>query len=238
MVELAQVSAQWAAEAGTPVSRVAAEPAAHAPLATSLTDALASANLSFPCRDHRIKRLFDVLISGLCLIVLSPVMAIIWLAVVSTSRGPALFMSPRVGRYGRPFRMPKFRTMTVGSANCARETLIGADEQVTMVGRVLRRLGLDELPQLVCVLRGDMSLIGPRPLLPDDPGTIERVRFPAALTMRPGISGLAQVSGRNLVSPRRKARLDAFYARSASLSFDLHLMARTVSVVISGKGFM
>ena len=236
MVELAQVRARWASEAEAAVLRAPGEPAAPAPLATSLTDALASA--SFPCRSHRIKRLFDVLVSGVFLIMLSPVMAVIWLAVVATSRGPALFMSPRIGRYGRAFMMPKFRTMALGSKNCARETLTGADEHVTTVGRLLRRLGLDELPQLVCVLRGDMSLIGPRPLLADDPGTMERVRFPAALTMRPGISGLAQVSGRNLVSPRRKARLDAFYARSASLGFDLHLMARTVVVVISGKGFM
>ena len=236
MVEVAQLREGWTAGKGASASRVAIQVVASPAL--GLADAFASAHISFPCRDQRLKRLFDVVASAVCLVVLSPLMAIIWIAVVSTSRGPALFMSSRVGRYGRTFTMPKFRTMVVGVRSCSRESLDGAGDQVTLVGRVLRRLGLDELPQLVCVLRGDMSLIGPRPLLADDPGALERIRFPAALSMRPGISGLAQVSGRNLVSPRRKARLDAFYARSASLGFDMVLLARTLVVVVSGKGFI
>jgi O-antigen biosynthesis protein WbqP len=116
--------------------------------------------------------------------------------------------------------------------------LVDANDRVTFVGRALRRTGLDELPQLVSVLVGDMSLIGPRPLLVDDPGAAEREKFPDALDIRPGISGLAQVSGRNLVSPRRKARLDAFYARHPSLRFDMVLVARTLQVVVTGKGFL
>jgi O-antigen biosynthesis protein WbqP len=127
--------------------------------------------------------------------------------------------------------------MPISSPTCARETLECTFE-ITPVGRFLRRFGLDELPQLVSVLGGDMSLIGPRPLLADDPGAIERANFPSALEVRPGISGLAQVSGRNFVPARRKARLDAFYARSASVGFDLILIVKTVGVVISGKGFL
>jgi O-antigen biosynthesis protein WbqP len=128
--------------------------------------------------------------------------------------------------------------MRMDCPNRPREALPNANGQLTLVGRLLRRTGLDELPQLVSVLGGDMSLIGPRPLLVGDPGAVEREKFPDSMSIRPGISGLAQVSGRNLVSPRRKARLDAFYARKPSLRFDLMLMARTVWVVASGKGFL
>ena len=174
----------------------------------------------------------------LALILLLPLILFIWLLVIGTSSGPALHMSPRVGRYGRLFTMPKFRTMALGSRACAREALERGEEQITPLGRILRRTGLDELPQLACVLRGEMSFIGPRPLLADDPAIRERARFPRTLSMRPGISGLAQVSGRNMVSPRRKARLDALYARTASFGLDMALLARTLVVIVSGKGFL
>lgn len=184
------------------------------------------------------KRLFDIVVSAAGLIVLSPLLAIIWLVVIAASPGSAFFLSPRVGRFGRIFIMPKFRTMPEGSRACAREALSDGEAGITGVGRLLRRTGLDELPQLWCVLRGDMSLLGPRPLVAIDPCMAEREKFPDALDVRPGISGLAQVSGRNLVSPRRKARLDAFYARTGSLGFDLILLARTLVVIVTGKGFL
>ncbi len=183
------------------------------------------------------KRLFDVAISSAGLIVLSPLLAVIAIVVVCTSRGPAIHFSRRVGRRGQFFMMPKFRTMLVSAPICPRESLAGRDQRLTIVGRFLRRTGLDELPQLVCVLRGEMSLIGPRPLLADDPGSAERSKFPAALNVRPGISGLAQVCGRNALHARQKARLDAFYARTASLGFDLAILVRTVGVIVSGRGF-
>lgn len=183
-----------------------------------------------------LKRGLDVGASAIALVVLAPGMAVIAVLVRLSSPGPILYMSPRVGRYGRMFQMPKFRTMKVGTQLCARESL--GDDQVTPIGRVLRRIGLDELPQLWCVLRGDMSLIGPRPLIVDDPGANERAKFPVALQVRPGISGLAQVSGRNLVSPRRKARLDALYARGRSLGLDIVLIFKTLGVLISGRGFL
>lgn len=185
-----------------------------------------------------LKRAFDIVISAAALVALSPLMAMIYVLVVTTTPGPALHTSPRVGRFGRVFMMPKFRTMYVGGPSCAREALDDAEQQITPVGRLLRRSGLDELPQLVSVLRGEMSLVGPRPLLTNDPATHERAKFPSVLDVRPGISGLAQVSGRNLVTPRRKARLDAFYARTASLRFDLILLMRTVAVIVTGKGFL
>lgn len=184
-----------------------------------------------------LKRAFDVIAAAIALIVLAPVMLTIWLLVIGTSSGPALHMSPRVGRHGRLFTMPKFRTMAQGSPSCARESL-DCEEQITPVGKLLRRTGLDELPQLACILTGEMSFIGPRPLLADDPAVSERAKFPRVLGVRPGLSGLAQVSGRNLLSPRRKARLDALYARTASLWLDIVLLVRTAGVILSGKGFL
>lgn len=187
--------------------------------------------------DLPLKRAFDVIGAAVALIVLAPVMLTIWLLVIGTSKGSALHMSPRVGRYGRIFTMPKFRTMAQGSPSCARESL-DCEEQITPIGKLLRRTALDELPQLACILTGEMSFVGPRPLLADDPAISERAKFPRVLAVRPGLSGLAQVSGRNLLSPRRKARLDALYARSASLGLDIVLLVRTAGVIVSGKGFL
>lgn len=184
-----------------------------------------------------VKRVLDIAGASAALIGLSPIMGLTWLVVVSTSPGPALFWSARVGRHGRLFQMPKFRTLRKGMTVRPREAIEITGQDFTPVGKFLRRSGLDELPQLYCVLVGDMSLIGPRPLLATDPGARERSKYPEALMVRPGISGLAQVNGRNAVSPRRKARLDALYARTVSLRRDLVLMVKTVEVIVNGKGF-
>lgn len=128
--------------------------------------------------------------------------------------------------------------MYLEAPSTARELLPNAKEHITPLGGLLRRWSLDELPQLLCIVKGDMSFVGPRPLLPEDPGQAARHEFPDALAVRPGLSGLAQVRGRNLVSPRRKARLDAFYARTRSGPYDIEIFARTFLVLITGRGFM
>lgn len=184
------------------------------------------------------KRLFDIVLSAGLLAVLAPMLALIWLSIRASSAGPGLFWSDRVGYRGRIFAMPKFRTMRIDAPLMTREAMTLSDRYVTQIGRMLRRYSLDELPQLLCVLTGDMSLIGPRPLIPNDPAQKERGRFPEVSRVRPGLSGLAQVRGRNLVGPRRKARLDAFYARTRSWALDLKIIASTVSVLITGKGFL
>jgi O-antigen biosynthesis protein WbqP len=134
--------------------------------------------------------------------------------------------------------MPKYRTMVEDAPLSPREALDGAESHITPVGAWLRRSALDELPQLFCILTGDMSIIGPRPLLPADPGVVARRGFPDAVSARPGLSGLAQVVGRNSVSPRRKARLDAFYARSASFGLDVIIFWRTAGIVMTSRGFL
>lgn len=184
------------------------------------------------------KRLFDLVIAGGLLIVLLPVLAAIWLTIRATSPGPGLFWSDRVGYRGTIFAMPKFRTMRIDAPLVAREKMTLPDRYVTPIGKLLRRFSLDELPQLICVVRGDMSLIGPRPLIQTDPAQRERSRFPEVALVRPGLSGLAQVRGRNFVAPRRKARLDAFYARTRSWALDLKIIASTVGVLLSGKGVL
>jgi O-antigen biosynthesis protein WbqP len=184
------------------------------------------------------KRMSDALVAGSALLLLAPIMILLWLLVYVTSGGPGLFWSQRVGRDGRTFWMPKYRTMSEDAPLSPREVLEGAEGHITPVGAWLRRSALDELPQLWCILKGDMSIIGPRPLLPSDAAVAARRYFPDAIAVRPGLSGLAQVVGRNSVSPRRKARLDAFYAREASFGLDLKIFWRTAGIVLTSRGFL
>lgn len=188
--------------------------------------------------DYAGKRVMDALVAAAAIVALAPLMLMIWALVYVSSGGPGLFWSQRVGRDGRIFWMPKFRTMVDDAPLSPREVLKGAESHITPIGAWLRRSALDELPQLFCILKGDMSIIGPRPLLANDPGVEARRRFPDAMSARPGLSGLAQVIGRNSVSPRRKARLDAFYARSASFGLDLIIFWRTAGIVLTSRGFL
>lgn len=188
--------------------------------------------------DYPAKRLLDLAVAAVAIFLLAPLMLLIWLAVYVTSGGPGLFWSQRVGRDGRLFWMPKYRTMCHDAPLSPREALDGAEGHITPLGAWLRRSALDELPQLYCILMGDMSIIGPRPLLPSDPAVAARRNFPQAMAARPGLSGLAQVVGRNSVTPRRKARLDAFYARSTSFALDSQIFWRTAGIVLTSRGFL
>ena len=185
------------------------------------------------------KRLLDVALSLAGLLVLAPVLAAVAAGVRLTSRGPAIYRSQRLGLKGRTFEMLKFRTMTVGAAdlrNADGSTYSHPeDPRTTSIGRWLRRTSLDELPQLWNVLRGDMSVVGPRPELPDQ----LRYYSPADLVrleVRPGITGLAQVNGRNALTWEQRRLLDRKYVTSRSLWGDLVILWRTVPGVLSGRG--
>lgn len=199
-----------------------------------------------------LSRATDALIAGLALILLSPVMLVISAAIRATSRGPALFRQDRVGRDRRPFTCYKFRTMRAGCDDAALRDLmarqlrgedtsshgswkIDSDERVTRVGSFLRRTSLDELPQLCNVLLGDMSLVGPRPMLDWQVEAFPR-EFDDRFNTRPGITGLWQVSGRSTLGTLDMLRLDVSYVRQRSLLFDLKILARTVPVVLRGDG--
>ena len=195
---------------------------------------------------YHLKTVFDRLVAGVALIVLAPVLLALAVLVRTTSRGPALYRQERIGRNGRPFRMVKFRSMHVGADERVDELIdrnvaegplfkIRDDPRVTRVGRWLRRFSLDELPQLLNVLAGSMSLVGPRPPLPSEVALYEGdVR--RRLLVKPGLTGLWQVSGRSDLSWDDAVRLDLHYVDNWSLSFDLQLLARTARAVVQAKG--
>ena len=199
------------------------------------------------------KRTIDIVMSLLLLVVTSPLFLVLGLAVTLTSRGPALFRQERVGKNGRTFEMLKFRTMFANNDDSAHrahlERLLSGegeipvadgsykldDPRVTRVGKVLRRLSLDELPQLWNVLKGDMSLVGPRPALPWEHRLFgERNR--ARVLASPGCSGLWQVSGRSTLSTSEMLDLDLEYVRNWSLRRDLFILIRTPLALIRGDG--
>lgn len=174
-----------------------------------------------------LKRAFDILCasSGLCLTVL-PLFCMAG-AVKASSKGPFIFRQVRIGRNGTPFVCYKVRTMKQGTPQCPAAKLREQKSYVTPIGAFLRGHSLDELTQLVNVLRGDMSVIGPRPLIPEE-RELHRIRTENGVyTLRPGLSGLSQINGRDDLSDRRKAQLDAIYFENASLWLDFAILART-----------
>jgi O-antigen biosynthesis protein WbqP len=173
------------------------------------------------------KRLFDFAAAAAGLAVLWPVLAAVMIAVRLGSPGPAVFAQTRVGRHGRPFTCYKIRTMRAGTANLPTHEVGAA--ALTRIGGFLRRSKLDELPQLYNVLRGDMSLVGPRPCLPSQTVLIAARAKAGALGVRPGITGLAQVQGIDMSEPERLAAEDGFYARTRTFEGDLVLIARTLT---------
>lgn len=193
-----------------------------------------------------VKRAIDVIVSGALLVLLAPLLAVVAIAIRLSSAGPILFVQRRIGYRCAEFEMFKFRTMHDGAerherrladAQSGRTFLkIQNDPRVTPLGRVLRRLSIDELPQLFNVLRGDMSLLGPRPLLPTDLDRFPRASVMRRFAMKPGISGLWQVSGRSLLPDPERIRLDIDYVDNWSLSRDLTIFVRTIPVVVTARG--
>ena len=195
-----------------------------------------------------LKRVTDLLLAGAALLVLSPLLGLIALAIRLSSPGPVLFRQTRIGQGGRRFTILKFRTM-VPDAERQQEALLARsvypdarlfkvvdDPRVTRIGAFLRRTSLDELPQLWNVLRGDMSLVGPRPPLPSEVELYQSHHY-ARFDVKPGITGPWQVSGRNNIRDFENViRLETTYIRRWSLWLDLELLCRTVPVVLSGRG--
>ncbi|MDQ1433028.1 MAG: hypothetical protein QOF40_3630 [Actinomycetota bacterium] len=185
------------------------------------------------CRDDALKRVLDLIGASVALVVLSPLLAVIAVAVRVRMGSPVLFRQERPGRGGHPFLMTKFRTMT--DRRGPDGELLPDAERLTGFGRFLRRTSIDELPELLNVVRGDMSLVGPRPLLMEylPLYSAEQAR---RHEVRPGITGWAQVNGRNAVSWGEKFALDVWYVDHRSTRLDLEILGRTVSQVFSGDG--
>ena len=183
------------------------------------------------------RRAFDLLVATIALLVSAPVLAAAALAIVIEDGFPLLFIQTRVGRFGRPFRIYKLRTMRTGACADAYKPADGKDVRITRVGRVLRRVSIDELPQFVNVLRGEMAVVGPRPEMPFIVHRYERWQHLRSL-VPPGITGLWQITVRSSVPlDRPEATLiDLEYVKRASTRTDVSLFARTFASVIFPRG--
>lgn len=183
------------------------------------------------------KRAFDLLVSLFAAIVLSPVMLMVAAVIRLTSKGPAIFRQQRAGINGSTFTIYKFRTMYASAPrNVATHQLSGAQSFITPVGKFLRKSSLDELPQLFNIIKGDMALVGPRPALPTQYDLLaEREKY-GANSVRPGLTGWAQINGRDELPIEVKARLDGEYIERMSFSFDIRCLFGTVGAVFSASG--
>ena len=179
-----------------------------------------------------IRRILDILIVVLATPILVPVGIVIAAAVRLTSSGPALYWSERIGKDNRPFNMPKFRTMKLGTAVVATHLLKDANQDLTPVGGFLRSSSLDEIPQLLSVLKGDMTLIGPRPALFNQDDLIALRTANGIHKSKPGLTGWAQVNGRDSISIQRKVELEKEYLAKASWKLDFRIIKLTLLKVL------
>jgi lipopolysaccharide/colanic/teichoic acid biosynthesis glycosyltransferase len=185
----------------------------------------------------RLKRVMDLIAAAVLLVILSPLLAAIAILVRFDSKGPAIYRQPRVGRHKKPFVIYKFRTMRVGTRAVSTEEMrtSGADP-FTRIGPFLRTTSLDELPQLVNIIRGDMSFIGPRPALPSQ-GRLNGLRDDSGVhSILPGITGLAQVYGRDDLDDETKVRYDAEYLHNLTLAQDIRILWLTIGALITARG--
>ena len=195
-------------------------------------------------------RMLDLTVAMVALLLLGPLMGLVALAVLLERRGPVLFRHTRIGMGGQPFQVLKFRSMAMdgdrilaehlshspaAAAEWARDHKLKVDPRVSSLGRFLRKTSLDELPQLINVLRGEMSVVGPRPIVQAEVARYGRA-FVCYCAVQPGITGIWQVSGRNDISYRRRVAMDALYSRRKSVALDLRLIAATVPAVVLRRG--
>lgn len=174
---------------------------------------------------HFLKRIVDVVLATLALVVLSPVLLVIAAAVRFEDGGPVIFGQQRIGRDGRPFRLLKFRSMPENTGDIPSDA--ARSVRITRVGQVIRRTNADELPQLINILRGEMSVVGPRPALPTQHDLIAYRRGNGALRCSPGLTGLAQINAYDGMPAAMKARWDGTYAEHLSFAGDVMIILRT-----------
>ena len=182
------------------------------------------------------KRLFDISVAGLSLLIAVPIMLVIALAVRTSSRGPALYWSDRIGRDNRIFRMPKFRTMRVDTPPLATHLMRNPEAYLTPIGKFLRTTSLDELPQLWSILAGDMSVVGPRPALFNQNDLIQLRSEVGVDKLKPGLTGWAQINGRDELPIAEKVKFDVEYLHRQSMLFDLKIILLTFVKVLQHQG--
>ena len=182
------------------------------------------------------KRAFDLAAAAAAAILLALPMLLMALLIRATSSGPALYWSERVGRHNKLFSMPKFRSMRVNTPAVATHLLADAPSHLTPIGGFLRRSSLDELPQLWSILRGDMSFVGPRPALFNQQDLVALRTERGVHVLLPGLTGWAQINGRDELPIPQKVALDAQYLQHQSFAFDLRILAQTALRVLRGDG--
>ena len=178
------------------------------------------------------KRFFDLLLAAFVILLLAAPCGLVAIMIRITSRGPILYWSDRVGRYNGIFKMPKFRSMRVGTPAVATHLLSDPDSHLTPIGSLLRKSSLDELPQLWSIIKGDMSFVGPRPALFNQSDLIELRTQSGVHRLVPGLTGWAQVNGRDELPISQKVALDIEYLHRRSIKFDIHILFLTVVKVI------
>lgn len=182
------------------------------------------------------KRLFDIVAASAMLVLISPLLLIVALAIKLDSPGPVLFRQERIGQHGRIFRIFKFRSMVQNAAQLGSYMTADQDPRITKLGRFLRRSSIDELPQLINVVLGDMSLVGPRPDVPAQQADYTDQEWQIRHQVRPGITGLAQATLRSSATPERRKEMDIQYVKSNSLRIDLWIIFMTIKQVILKGG--
>lgn len=188
--------------------------------------------------ENYVKNILDRILALLGLIILSPIFLLTALAIkIEEPKGKVFFIQDRSGKEGKAFSCIKFRSMsTEAPNNAATWELDNADSYITKVGRFIRKTSIDELPQLINILRGDMSIVGPRPVILKEEELINLRREYGALSVRPGITGLSQISGRDNLPPKKKAETDGEYAANVTFLNDLKIILKTIPQVLSGEG--
>ncbi|MGL4488773.1 MAG: sugar transferase [Rhizobiaceae bacterium] len=181
-------------------------------------------------------RIFDILISLFASVILLPIAFFVWLLVRTTSKGPALYWSDRVGQNNQVFAMPKFRTMRVDTPVVATHELDDPAKWLTPVGNFLRRSSLDEIPQLWCIIKGDMALVGPRPALFNQDDLIALRTERGIHRLRPGLTGWAQINGRDSLSIADKVSFDLAYLQQRSVLMDIKIILLTALKIIKRDG--
>jgi len=182
------------------------------------------------------KRLFDLIVFVVALIIFAIPMILVALAVAMTSKGPILYWSKRVGKNNHVFNMPKFRTMRVNTPVLPTHLLGNPDVYLTPIGSFLRKSSLDELPQLWCILIGDMSVVGPRPALSNQQDLMDARTAKGIHRIKPGLTGWAQVNGRDEIALEEKVRLDDEYLAKKSFLFDVYVVLLTFYKVVKREG--
>ncbi|MFW6311538.1 MAG: sugar transferase [Nanoarchaeota archaeon] len=186
----------------------------------------------------KLKRIFDLFFSFILLLILFIPMLILAIIIKLDSKGPAFFKQERTGQAGKIFTVYKFRTMKYNTPQKPTNNLDNRDKYITRVGKFLRITSIDELPQLINILKGDMSFVGPRPVIPEEKKLNNIRKKLNVYSGKPGVTGLAQINGRDRVTPEKKAKIDAYYVHNRSLWLDLYIIGKTAVYILKRKGII